>query len=247
MKGGVFLIPINRSCLERWFCLERGRKRERIFTVLNKRLFMPNTLAELFQSNSSTRKYDPCVTAKVRETYGDLQSKFRSPKLNLPRGRLSSRTTFFPWLIKANIFYRWRQDWNCGQLSPWSQGLCFSVLLSRLFLSFPFHSSLFLAFTGCLEKSVFSFMRQPMPIKPSLIICMDRKDMGMLLVFDPVQHWLLSVCGVSWHISWDAHILKNWGEKDGVHGRNKFLVSPSWEGMVWTGCLTVKTVKKVIF
>lgn len=51
---------------------------------------MPNTLAELFPSNSAMRKYDPCVTAKVRETYGDLQSKFRSPKLNLPRGRLSS-------------------------------------------------------------------------------------------------------------------------------------------------------------
>lgn len=46
---------------------------------------MPNTLAELFQSNSSMRKYDPCVTAKVSETYGELQSKFRSPKLNVPR------------------------------------------------------------------------------------------------------------------------------------------------------------------
>lgn len=104
MEGGVFLIL-------KWILSGemRGRRRDRICPVLNKRLFMPNTLAELFWSNSSVRKCGPCVTAKVSETYGDLQNKFRSSKLNLPRGLLSSRTTFFPRSIKANI-YRWRQS-----------------------------------------------------------------------------------------------------------------------------------------
>lgn len=203
----------------------RGRKRECIFTVLNKRLFMPNTLAELFQSNSSTRKYDPCVTAKVRETYGDLQSKFRSPKLNLPRGWLSSRTTFFPRLIKANIFYRWRQGWNCGQLSPWSQGLLLfrSPFQVAPFISFPFFS--FPGIYRMLRKVCLFLYEATDAYKTFLDICMDRKDTGTLLVFDPVQRWLLRVCGVSLHITHP----ESWGEKDGVHSRNMFLVSLSWE------------------
>lgn len=47
---------------------------------------MPTTLAELFQSNSSMRKCDPCVSAKVSETYDDLQNTGRSSKSNLPSG-----------------------------------------------------------------------------------------------------------------------------------------------------------------
>lgn len=87
---------------------------------------------------------------------------------------------------------------------PGAKVSCFSVLLSRLLLSFPFHSSLFLAFTGCLEKSVFSFMRQPMPIKPSLISAWTGRTRG--------HCWCLTRCSVGFCVCvvcpCTSHILK---------------------------------------
>lgn len=90
---------------------------------------------------------------------------------------------------------------------PGAKVSCFSVLLSRLFLSFPFHSSLFLAFTGCLEKPVFSFMRQLMPIKPSLIFAWTGRTRG--------HCWCLTQCSVGFcmcvacpYTSAERHILK---------------------------------------
>lgn len=108
---------------------------------------------------------------------------------------------------------------------PGAKVSCFSVLLSRLLLSFPFHSSLFLAFTGCLEKSVFSFMRQPMPIKPSLISAWTGRTWG--------HCWCLTRCSVGFCVCvvcpWTSHILKVEVKKMGyTHSRNIFLVSLSW-------------------
>lgn len=107
---------------------------------------------------------------------------------------------------------------------PGAKVSCFSVLLSRLFLSFPFHSSLFLAFTGCLEKSVFSFMRQPMPIKPSLISAWTGRTWG--------HCWCLTRCSVGFCVcvvcpctSAEKHILKAEVKKMGCTAEIHFLLA----------------------
>lgn len=173
---------------------------------------MPNTLAKLFQSNSSVRKYEPCVIAKVRETYGDLQSKFRSPKLNLPRGWLSSHSTFFPRLQKQTSSIDEGRAKSVVNSLLWAK-VCFSFLLSRLLLPFLFHSSLFPAFTGCSEKSIFSFMWQPVHMKPCLITACTGKAW--------VHYWCLTrssagcMCMVCPCMSVKKHVLKVGARKMG--------------------------------